>query len=208
MLQPSGLFLPNRIARYFFLAMDDVMGQTGLNTLLKLAKLEQYIGKLPPDTLDKTFDFASMAALNIALEATYGTRGGRGMALRVGRASFSHGMKTFGALAGMKHPAFRALPRDQACRLGLRALTHVFNSFSDQHSTVEEDAESFRFIVEHSPAAWGRHSEKPVCHSLAGMIQECMRWASDGHEYYVYETACTASGDPHCIFVINKTSMG
>lgn len=208
MLQLSGLFLPNRIARYFFLAMDDVMGQAGFTALLKLAKLEQYIGKLPPDTLDKTFDFASMAALNIALEANYGTRGGRGMALRVGRASFSHGMKTFGALAGMKHPAFRALPRDEASRLGLRALAHIFNTFSDQHSDVEEDAEAFRFIVDHSPAAWGRQSEKPVCHALAGMIQECMRWASDGHEYYVYETACTACGDPHCIFVINKISMG
>ncbi|MEZ4668624.1 MAG: 4-vinyl reductase [Anaerolineae bacterium] len=208
MLQPSGLFLPNRIARYFFLAMDDVMGQVGLNTLLKQAKLEQYIGQYPPDNLEKKFDFSSMAALNIALEATYGTRGGRGMALRVGRASFSQGMKTFGALAGMQHPAFRALPRNEAGRMGLQALANIFNTFSDQRSHLEEDAESFRFMADHSPVAWGRQSDKPVCHALAGMIQECMRWASDGQEYYVYESACTACGDPHCIFVIHKTPMG
>lgn len=96
-----------------------------MNSLLKQAKLEQYIGQLPADTLDKQFDFASMAALNMALEASYGTRGGRGMAMRVGRASFSQGMKTFGALAGMQHPSFRALPREEAARLVAGTCSHL-----------------------------------------------------------------------------------
>jgi predicted hydrocarbon binding protein len=207
-VQLAGLYLPNRIARYFFVAMDDVMGQAAFKTLLKQAGLLSYVNELPPDNLVKEFDFASMTALNIALEDSYGIRGGRGMTLRVGRASFSLGLRTFGAMAGMSDPAFRALPRDECCFIGLKALANIYNTFSDQHCKVEQTAESFRFIVDNSATAWGRKSEKPVCHALAGIIQECLRWASNGHEYYVYETACTACGDPHCIFVINKVPIG
>jgi predicted hydrocarbon binding protein len=206
--EPSGLYYPNRIARHFFLSMEDVMGQGGLGMVLNLAKQDSYIDHYPPDNLAKDFDFASMAAIQIALENTYGVRGGRGMAMRIGRATFSQGMKNFGALAGISDPAFRALPRDERCRLGLQALADIFAKFSDQRSSVEEDEKSFRFVVEQSPMSWGRKADKPVCHALAGMVQECLRWASNGHEYIVYETACRACGDSNCVFTINKTPIG
>jgi predicted hydrocarbon binding protein len=206
--QPSGLYYPNRIARYFFLAMEDVMGQGGLSMVLNLAKQDLYIKNYPPDTLGKEFDFASLSAIQIALENTYGVRGGRGMAMRVGRASFSAGLKHFGALAGVNDPAFRALPLDERCRLGLGALADIFTKFSDQKSSIEEDEKAFRFIAQPSPMAWDRISDKPVCHALAGIIQECARWASTGHEYIVHETACHACGDEACVFTINKTPIG
>lgn len=208
MVEPSSLYYPNRIARYFFQAMEDVMGQGGLNMVLSLARLDQYVGKPPPDTLDKTFDFASMTALNIALEETYGPRGGRGMALRVGRATFSMGMKNFGILAGINDPTFRALPLEKRCMLGLQALAQVFNNFSDQKSSVEEDGESYRFIVPTSAMCWQRKTDKPVCHALVGIIQECMRWASNGFEYYVVESHCRACGDAECVFIVQKTPIG
>jgi predicted hydrocarbon binding protein len=206
--EPSGLYYPNRIARYFFQAMEDVMGQNGLNVVLSLAGLEAYIGHPPPDNLAGEFDFTAMAAIQEALEEMYGARGGRGMALRIGRASFSQGMRTFGALAGVDTPAFRALPRDARGRLGLMALANVYSSFTDQQSSVEEDASTYRFVVENSPMAWGRMSDKPVCHALVGTLQECMRWIANGYEYYVYESACHACGSETCVFTINKTPIG
>jgi hypothetical protein len=206
--RPSGLYYPNRIVGFVFQAMDDVMGQGGLNALLGLAKLDSYIGHPPPDNLAKAFDFADLAALSLALEEMYGIRGGRGMALRVGRAAFSRGMKTFGALAGVQDPAFRQLARDERCQIGLQALAQIFNRFSDQKSTFREDELSFHFIAEPSPIAWGRTSEKPVCHLLGGMITECLRWASNGHEYYVFESTCRACGDARCTFSMNKTPIG
>lgn len=208
MRAPSGLYYPNRIARFYFQAMEDVMGQSGLNVVLGLAGLEAYIGRPPGDNLAGEFDFAAMAAIQVALEEMYGERGGRGMALRIGRASFAHGMRSFGALAGMNDPAFRALPRDARCRLGLMALANVYSSFSDQQSSFEEDAQAYRFIVHNSPMAWGRTAEKPVCHALAGNLQECMRWISNGDEYYVMETSCRACGSETCVFTIHKTPIG
>jgi hypothetical protein len=207
-LQLSGLHYPNRIARYFFLAMEDVMGRNGLGVVLSLADMESHIGHLPPDNLACEFDFAYLAAVQRALEEMYGGRGGRGMALRVGRACFSQGFKNFGAMVGVGSPAFRALPLDERCQLGLRALADIFSNFSDQKSAFSVDERNYLFTVPTSPMAWGRTAEKPVCHLLVGILQECLRWASNGYEYHVFETACCACGGDACVFTINKTPIG
>jgi predicted hydrocarbon binding protein len=188
--------------------MDEVMGTSGLNAVLSLAGLDAYIDNPPPDTLTRQFDFAYLAALNQALEDMYGARGGRGMALRIGRACFAHGMKSFGALAGINDPAFKALPLPSRVHLGLEALASVFTNFSDQKSYMRTEENYYEFVVENSPMAWGRTSDKPVCHALVGMIQEALRWASNGYEYHVQETACHATGSEECIFRINKKPIG
>jgi predicted hydrocarbon binding protein len=206
--EPSGLYYPNRIARSFFLAMEDVMGRHGLSALLSLAGLEHYIDNPPPDTLDQQFDFAFIAAMSQALEEMYGTRGGRGMALRVGRASFARGIKRFGAMKGITDPAFRALPLAHRTELGLRALASIFTNFSDQQSHVEKNEQAYLFEVDVSPMAWGRSADKPVCHALTGIIQECLSWSTNGHVFYVQETSCRATGHEQCIFRINKTAIG
>lgn len=208
MLEPSGLYYPNRIARLFLLAMEDVMGRNGLNAILSLAGLEPYIDQIPPDNLARQFDFAAMAALNQALEDMYGARGGRGMALRIGRACFARGLKNFGAMAGMSDPAFQALPLESRGKLGLEALAAIFTNFTDQRSLFIEQDATYELHTDFSPIAWGRTADKPVCHALVGIIQESLRWASDGYEYHVQEVSCRAVGGESCIFRVNKKPIG
>jgi predicted hydrocarbon binding protein len=207
-LEPSGLYYPNRIAHSFLWAMEEVMGKNGLNAILSLAGLETYIDNPPPDTLDKQFDFAYLAALSEALEDMYGARGGRGMALRVGRACFAHGMKSFGALAGVSDPAFSVLPLGSRSYLGLRALASVFSGFSDQSSDVRDSGDSYEFAVDVSPFSWARTADRPVCHALTGIIQEALRWSSNGYEYHVQEIACHATGADECVFKVHKKPIG
>lgn len=195
----NSLHYPNRFVCYLLLAMAEVMGQHGLDETMALAHIQQ----APPDTLDRDFPFEQIASLNAALDDTYGQRGGRGMALRAGRAWFAQGMKSFGALSGIGDPAFRRLPLDDRLRLALQAQAEVFTRFSDQYSRVESAPDGFRFIIEASPFAWGLRTEKPVCHPLVGLLQECVRLASNGRDYTVRETHCIASGDPACVIVIN-----
>jgi predicted hydrocarbon binding protein len=206
--EPAGLYYPNRIARAYFSAMDDVMGQHGLSTLLGLANLTQYVQTLPPDNLKREFDFASLSAMNQALEQMYGPRGGRGMSLRIGRAAFARGLKNFGVMRGLGDAAFRALPLEQRLDLGLQALASLFSHFTDQASSVAGENNSFLFRVEVSPFAWGRTSDKPVCHALIGVIQECLSWASNGYEFHVWEINCRACGSDACTFRVNKTPIG
>ncbi len=196
----NSLYYPNRFVAYLLNAMVEVMGQHGLDETLALANITE----TPPDDLTREFPFERIAALNAALDDMYGQRGGRGMALRAGRAWFAQGMKSFGALSGIGDPAFRRLSLDDRVRLALQAQAEVFTRFSDQYSHLEVDSDSYRFIVEASPFAWGLQSEKPVCHPLVGLLQECARWASNGRDYTVREAHCIASGDPACIIVINQ----
>ena len=106
-IPPSGYYYPNKIARIFLQAMEEIMGKNGLNAVLNMAKQPNLIDNYPPDNLEKEFDFAQFSALNGALEEMYGPRGGRGLALRGGRASFARGLQGFGALAGVGDLAFQ-----------------------------------------------------------------------------------------------------
>ena len=205
----SGLFYPNKIARIYIKAMEDVMGVNGLNAVLNLAGLGKYVGNYPPDNLNKEFDFAEFTALNAGLEEMYGPRGGRGLALRAGRACFSQGLKNFGALAGVGDMAFKVLPLQAKLKMGIPAMAAIFSQFSDQKSDVEEYDDHFIYYIRDvCPVCYNRIADKPLCHSAVGLLQEGLRWVSGGHEFRVFENACIACGDEHCIFTIYKEPIG
>jgi len=201
----SGLYYPNKIARIYIEAMEDVMGVNGLNAILNLAGLGRFVGNYPPDNLNKEFDFAEFTALNEGLEDMYGPRGGRGLALRAGRACFSQGLKSFGALAGVGDLAFKVLPLQAKLKMGIPAMAAIFSQFSDQKSDVEEYDDHFKYYIrENSPVCYGRTSDKPLCHVAVGLLQEGLRWVSGGHEFRVYESECISMGQKDCVFIIYK----
>jgi len=206
--EKSGLYYPNKIARIYILAMEDVMGKNGLNAILNLAGLSNYIDNYPNDNLERQFDFADFTALNAALEDMYGPRGGRGLALRAGRACFSQGLKNFGALAGVGDLAFKVLPLGAKLKMGLPAMATIFTNFSDQVSEVQEHDDHYTYTIKKCPVCFGRKSDKPVCHAAVGLLQEGLRWVSGGHEFRVVESECHAAGAENCVFVIYKEPIG
>jgi len=206
--EKANLFYPNKIARIYIAAMEEVMGKNGLNAILNLAGLSNYIDNYPPDNLERQFDFADFTALNVALEDMYGPRGGRGLALRAGRACFSQGLKNFGALAGVGDLAFKVLPLGAKLKMGLPAMATIFTNFSDQTSEVQEHDDHYTYTIKKCPVCWGRKVDKPVCHAAVGLLQEGLRWVSGGHEFRVVQTQCHAAGDENCVFVIYKEPIG
>src|SRR3989337_4473513 len=106
----SGYFYANKFALIMIKAIEDVMGKNGLNAILNLAHLPQLIDNYPPGSLAKEFDFADVSAINQALEEMYGPRGGRGLALRAGRATNDDAFRYLGALAGAGDLALQASP--------------------------------------------------------------------------------------------------
>lgn len=208
MLEPSGLYYPYRFARFYLLGMQDVLGTEGLDAILGLAGLTTYLRDLPPDNMERKFDFSILAALSAALEEWYGPRGGRGLSLRIGRSWFDQGLHSFGAFAGMAHPAFLALPLHSRARLGLDALCAIFMQHTDQQMKLTVHDTTYEVSVDVSPMAWGRQADRPVCHALVGLMQACLHYASDGYEYHVYENACRAAGYDDCVFVINQKPIG
>jgi predicted hydrocarbon binding protein len=205
----SGYYYANKIVRLSILALESVMGKNGVNAILNLANQRYLIDNYPPDNLEREFDFADFSAINTALEDMYGPRGGRGLALRAGRAAFDGALRNFGALAGVSDMAFKVLPLQVKLRIGLPAMARIFSQTSDQHSTVEERGNDFIYTIHRCPVCWGRHDlDKPVCFIANGLIQGSLKWVSGGLEFRVNEQRCIAMGDPVCDFVIQKEPIG
>lgn len=200
----SGFYYPNRIARIYLQAMEEVMGKNGLNAILNLANLKHLIDNYPPENLEREFDFADYSALNGALEEMYGARGGRGLAQRAGRASFAQGLRNFGALAGAGDLAFKVLPLVAKLKLGIPAMAKVFSTVSDQKSTVSETDTEYIYSMKPCPVCFGRKSDKPMCYAGLGLLQEGLKWVSGGHEFKVHERECIACGDAACVLVVPK----
>src|SRR6202142_2660953 len=149
-VQKSGLYYPNKFGLIILKSLEEVMGKNGLNAILNLAGMSNYIEGYPPDNLDKGFDFAELSAIGMGLEEMYGPRGGRGLALRAGRATFSDALKNFGALAGVADLAFVVLPLHAKLRIGVPAMAKIFSQLSDQLSTVEEKDNEYIYRIHNS----------------------------------------------------------
>jgi hypothetical protein len=185
-IEKSGYYYANKFALIILDALSDIMGENGLKAVLNLAHLPELIDNYPPDNLQKEFDFADVSAINQALEEMYGPRGGRGLALRVGRSTFADALKNFGALAGAGDMAFKILPLHTKMRIGVPAMARIFSQMSDQYSTSKEVDDTFVYTIHRCPVCWGRSElDKPVCFIAVGLLQEGLKWLSGGKEFRI-----------------------
>jgi predicted hydrocarbon binding protein len=167
------------------------------------------VDNYPPDNQDLAFDFAHFSMISQALEEIYGERGGKGLALRIGRTTFDDVLKEYGDLAGVSDLAFRILPLGMKMGIGLKAMARLFSEKSDQISTVEEFEDRYLYKILRCPICWGRKKEDhPVCYYMVGLLQEGLHWISGGKEFRINETKCIAIGDEVCEFTIPKEPMG
>ena len=201
----SGLCYPDRFGRILLEALEEIMGRNGLNAILNLAGLSQYIDNPPPDTMTKGFDFAHVSALNQALEDMYGPRGGRGLQRRLGRVLFDEGLANFGVLVGASDLAFRVLPLQAKLKVGLPAVAKVFDSLSDQRSYVSDPGgDYYLYVIERCSMCWGREVERPGGHIAASIIEESLHWLSGGLRFHIEQITCMGMGDENCSFHVYK----
>src|SRR5215204_2325363 len=86
-------YYPNKMVRIILMAMEKVMGRNGVNAVLNLAQLKHLVNNFPPNNFDRRVTFVELGRLMASLDQMYGPRGGRGLALRAGRACFKYGLK-------------------------------------------------------------------------------------------------------------------
>jgi len=206
-ISKSGLYFPNKIARLALITIEEVIGTNGLKTILNVAHLPEFIEALPPDNLERAYDFADFSAIFGSLEEVYGVRGGRVLALRAGRSTFESGLRNFGALAGVGDQAFKILPRAVKIRLALPALAKVFSSTSDQLTTVQDMGDHYCYTIHKCPVCWGRQTDKPACNVANGLVQEALKWFSGGNEFRVTQSTARSCGDENCSFLVNKEPL-
>jgi predicted hydrocarbon binding protein len=201
-------FYPNRMGRVILLAMEEILGHSGLNAVLNLSNLSGYINDYPPYTQDLNIPFKHISQLQIGLEGAYGPRAGRGLAVRVGRACLKYGLREFGPELGLTDLAFRLLPLQTKLKNGSEAFAALFNNFTDQTVRLERDEKYIYWNIERCPLCWERQAEAPCCHLAVGLLQEALFWVSGGKYFEVEEKKCVACGDSACTILIDRTPMG
>lgn len=204
--QPA-YFYPNLMGRIILLALEEILGGNGVNAALNMSSLADFIGNYPPHNQNLEFSFQSVSRLQSTLDDMYGPRGGRGVALRAGRACFQYGLREFGPLLGLTDLTFRLLPLQTKLRIGANAFADIFNKYSDQRVRLEDKGKRIFWHIERCPLCWERQAESPACHMAVGVLQEALYWVSGGKYFNVEETRCIARGEPACTIVIDKTPM-
>ena len=207
MTEASAFYYPNRMGRIILESIEEVVGRNGLNAVLNLAGQSQLIGDFPPSDKELAFSFETLSGILEKLEQAYGPRGGRGLAVRIGRTSFKYGMREFGPQMGLTETAFRLLPLNTKIHMGGQALADLFNKETDQRVRIEEHVGKLLWVIERCPLCWGRHIDKMVCHLAVGLLQESLYWVSGGKIFNVEETLCKARGDPTCTIEIDQTPL-
>jgi len=198
----SGRALPNARVRRFMLAVQEVMGRSGLTTILRQAGLQRYTGNLPPDNQETSLAAAEYAAMIQAIENYYG-RGARGTLNRIGHASFTRLLASNKFKAQTTQWLYRLQPHASRKLNALKWLAEEIAAPGGQ--VTVEPGEQYITLVDHeSDATFGRTRDAEICWVTLGEIQEAVKWAT-GAEHEVVEVACKAKGDPACCFEIRDT---
>jgi len=193
----------NSLVRQALTSAQEVMGDNGLNTVLRTCGLERYIDNFPPNNLDPSIHVSEYARLNEAIEAFYG-RGGKGILRRIGKASFQYAVREQSSLLGVAGVALKLLPEKQKIKFILNGMADALKkSNPDVNAWVDDSGERIAYIESTCGICYGRENAAPLCYLYAGSVSEAVLWAT-GREFEVTETHCLAKGDEYCRFEIGE----
>jgi V4R domain-containing protein len=193
----------NSLVRQALTSAQEVMGDNGLNAVLRTSGLERFIGNFPPNNLEPSIQASQYAKLNQAIEGFYG-RAGKGMLRRIGKASFQYAVREQSALLGIAGVALKLLPEKQRIKFILNGMADALKKSNPQvDARLDESGDRLAYLESTCAICFSRHSETPICYLYAGSIGEAIQWAT-GKEYQVIETHCRAKGDPYCRFEIGE----
>ena len=193
----------NSLVRQALTSAQEVMGDNGLNAVLRTCGLERFIGNFPPDNLEPSIQASQYARLNEAIEQFYG-RGGKGMLRRIGKASFQYGVREQSALLGVAGVGLKLLPEKQRIKFILNGMVSALKKSNPQvNAWVDDSGDKLAYVESTCAICHSRHSTEPICHLYVGSIEEAVRWAT-GKDYRIIETHCLAKGDAYCRFEVGE----
>jgi hypothetical protein len=193
----------NSLVRQALTCTQEVMGDNGLNAVLRTSGLERFIDNLPPNNLEPSIQASQYAKLNQAIEDFYG-RAGKGMLRRIGKASFQYAVREQAALLGVAGVALKLLPERQRIKFILNGMVDALKKSNPQvEARLDETGDRLAYIESTCAICHSRHSETPICYLYVGSIGEAVQWAT-GKEHQIIETHCLAKGDPYCRFEVGE----
>lgn len=204
-IELSGYHVPNRIARYMIVTLQDLMGENGLNAVLKQSGLPPFQEICPPDTMDNAFDFSLYSAICAAVANTYGPRGAKVFLIRAGKAGFRNGIQSFidNYGAGLEIGG-KIVPLSIKLPLFLKWIAKNYTETSDRIVEVKDAGDHYLYINKRCPVCYGRSVTAPDCHITQGFLQEATAFISNGAQFQIRQITSIAAGDKSCDFIVPK----
>lgn len=201
-------YYPNRWLRIILESTEEIVGKKGVNALLNLASLSQYIDNYPPDNMKKEFPFEHVGKLQQAYWDMYGARGARAFAIRAGAKTLNDGIERFGKVASAARAAMMIGSMERRMSIGLEFFARFFNTVSDQKVSVEEDEKGWYWKIHICPMCTGRTSDSPVCHLAVGVLQGAIEnFVDKNARFNITPTHCQAVGDEVGVILIDRQPM-
>jgi len=194
----------SRLSQIMLEGIEEIAGRSGVRAALNAAELSN-LYELAATSAEPSpeFPFNELSAIQTALEAMYGKRGGRGITLRAGRAAFKYVLRAYGSWLNLLDLNYRLLPAPVRFKTGLDVLANLFSEMGKTTIAVVESADAWFWRIERCPFCFQIKSNEPVCTFLVGFLQEFFTWASGGKVYHVQEIECLAMGKTACIIKVD-----
>lgn len=139
-----------------------------------------------------------------AVESRHGSLGARGIALRIGRASFAGFVRSFGSDEGFEDADYHLLPVRKRARAGLEKLAAIFNCACGLRIAVDTTPDAWLWTIAECRQCANPQVESTLSHYMLGLLQAYLGWISGGRVFEVEETACQANGDPSCVIRVHR----
>lgn len=195
----------NQMSQIIFRGFVEIIGQAGANATFHLAGLTHLLSSDLIEThLIKPLMPEQFGALRHAVDQLYGLRGGRGAALRAGRAAFRYLLRDIGDNLGLSGMDFRLLPTRKRMNVGQQRIASFLTEEFNNTILLQEDENSWLWEVQFCQECLGQQRPETECTFIVGLLQEYFSWASGGKYFMVSEVACIACGASACTFRIEK----
>lgn len=202
----------NFVMRIYLDTIQSIVGSNGLKSILNYAHLEEYIDNFPPYNDELEIPVEELQTLFRSLYELFGSKGVRGLQLRVGRENARIGIEGRSRIAKALKVAARMLPETKKMRLLLEKIVEQsIQRFPSQLDVplleLQEEEDCFLIIHRDRLESEEIAAQMPVCNVFVGNLQYAIQWMT-GHEHEVEEVECRAMGHPADVFRIAKARKG
>lgn len=200
MTEPNPLHCSDEMAQIVLEGAREVLDRDEIVILTELA------GVSVPSAGEKWTQHQFLSFIE-AMEKRHGMLGARGIAVRIGRASFPGFVRTFGSEDGFEDADYRLLPVRKRARVGLEKFAAIFMCACGMKISVDTEPEAWIWTVADCPQCSNPHIESAVSHFMLGLLQQYLAWISGGKVFLAEEAACQANGAPNCVIRISRLPL-
>lgn len=206
----ADLKLVDAYFRWGLMALVEVMGEGGLDLLLKSVGMERHTQVYAADKLEVVSDleYHDFSTVMMGAMKMFGQASQTNL-FYGGRISARHAMRKNGELFNPPQDLLtRGSGLEQQVRDSLETVIRGYADIAqrtgqDYNAWIDENEQYFYFHLESCPVCAGIAADEQVCAFFAGSLMESLRFFT-GEQFTVREEACRAMGEEACVWQISK----